>query len=79
LHSMKSFSLLEAPHTEIHNKLIEVMDLIESLDPNEASAILVENKEFVLNNLRISEQASHELFDLLNQVRAEFIDGVRNK
>lgn len=79
LHSMKSFSLLEAPHTILHQKMLAVMDLIASVESDQVSAVLIDNKELVLSNLSEAEKESDKLFSILNQVRDEFIAGVKNK
>jgi len=79
LHSMKSFPLLEAPHTILHQKMLAVMDLIASVESDQVSAVLAGNKELVLSNLSEAEKESDKLFSLLNQVRDEFIAGVKNK
>lgn len=79
LHSMKSFPLLEAPHTNLHKKILVVMDLIASVESDKVSAVLIDNKELVLSNISEAEKESSKLFNILNQLREEFIAGVKSK
>ena len=60
-----SYVKIDKPHKTVHNKVLENLKFIKKDDKR------IENEETIVENFKEMEKASHELYALLDELRAE--------
>jgi len=70
---LKSFKEIDAPHRIVHDRILDALKFIDGSDTS------VENKDVIIENFTLSEEASARLFEILDSLLDEANNELQSK